>query len=281
MKKVLVLGSTGMLGHQVVLNLTQNTDLQVFDLSFRNKFREQTIICDVTDFKKLELVIEGIKHHFIVNCIGVLIKGSNENPKNSILINSYLPHFLVDECDRIGAKLIHISTDCVFSGKKGGYLESDFKDAGDVYGRSKALGEFNSKRHLILRTSIIGPELKKNGEGLFNWVINQKNEVLGYSQAFWSGVTTFELANIIKFSLNNDFSGLINITNGEKISKFKILELLKLELNLKLNVIPFEEKKVDKSLKSNYEGFFYKYKKYDEMIKEMCEVYLSSNLYGF
>lgn len=280
-KKVLILGSTGMLGHRVVFRLNDNPDFQVFDLSFRNKLRDQTIICDVTDFTKLEKLIQEIRPEFIINCIGILIKGSNENPKNSILLNAYLPHFLVSVGDKIGAKVIHISTDCVFSGKKGGYVESDFRDADDVYGRGKALGEILSDKHLTLRTSIIGPELKSNGEGLFNWVINQKNEVFGYTQAFWSGVTTFELANIIQFSINNGFTGLINITNGEKISKFKILELLNSELNLKLKVIPFEEKKVDKTLKSTYEGFHYKYKSYDGMIKEMCAEYLSSDIYDF
>ncbi|WP_373398913.1 sugar nucleotide-binding protein [Algoriphagus halophilus] len=125
-------------------------------------------------------------------------KGFSRKSKNSIFINSYFPHWLVSEADKYGGQVIHISTDCVFSGKKGGYIEADFRDADDIYGRGKALGELIGGRHLTLRTSIIGPELKSNGEGLFHWFMNQKGETNGYTKAIWGGVTTFELAKVIK-----------------------------------------------------------------------------------
>lgn len=269
MKSVLVLGSTGMLGHQVFFRLDINPEYQVFDLSFRNKLREETIICDVTDFNRLEQVVKEIKPDFIVNCIGILIKGSNDNPKNSILINAYLPHFLVNVAEEIGSRVIHISTDCVFSGKKGGYLESDFRDADDVYGRGKALGEIFSTNHLTLRTSIIGPELKQNGEGLFHWFMNQSNEVNGYTQAFWGGVTTIELAKIIEESIQKETKGLYHITNGESISKFELLNLFNLEFEKDLKINSVEGKKVDKSLKSEYSGTFSAIPSYNQMINEM------------
>ena len=269
MKSVLVLGSTGMLGHQVFFRLDNNPEYQVFDLSFRNKLREETIICDVTDFNRLEQVVKEIKPDFIVNCIGILIKGSNDNPKNSILINAYLPHFLVNVAEEIGSRVIHISTDCVFSGKKGGYLESDFRDADDVYGRGKALGEIFSTTHLTLRTSIIGPELKQNGEGLFHWFMNQTNEVNGFTQAFWGGVTTIELAKVIEESIQKEIKGLYHITNGESISKFELLNLFNLEFKKDLKINSVEGKKVDKSLKSEYSGTFSAIPSYNQMIHEM------------
>lgn len=280
MRKVLVLGSTGMLGHQVVLRLAQNPDFEVFDLSFRNKFREETIICDVTDFDKLAHVIADVQPDFIVNCIGILIKGSNENPKNSILINAYLPHFLAAQGDKIGAKVVHISTDCVFSGKKGGYLESDFRDADDVYGRGKALGEINNENHLTLRTSIIGPELKANGEGLFHWFMSQSNEVNGYSQAFWGGVTTVELAKIVEFSIVNNLSGLFHVTNQKAISKFELLQLFNKEFDRGIRINSVEGKKVDKSLNTSFPGILPVIPDYEQMITEMKELMNRySNLY--
>jgi dTDP-4-dehydrorhamnose reductase len=269
MKKILVLGSTGMLGHQVVFRLNANPEFQVFDLSFRNKLREETIICDVTDFNRLEQVVKEIKPDFIVNCIGILIKGSNDNPKNSILINAYLPHFLVNVAEEIGARVIHVSTDCVFSGKKGSYLESDFRDADDVYGRGKALGEIISKNHLTLRVSIIGPELKQNGEGLFHWFMNQKQEVNGFTQAFWGGVTTIELARIIEFSVSENLKGLLHVTNEEAISKYDLLSLFNTEFKKGLIINSIPGKKVDKSLRTEFQGILPAIPPYSDMVHEM------------
>ena len=258
-----------MLGHQVVFRLKENRDYQIFDLSFRNKLRDQTIVCDVTDFTKLENLVEEIHPEFIINCIGILIKGSNENPKNSILINAYLPHFLASLGDKIGAKVIHISTDCVFSGKKGGYRESDFRDADDVYGRGKALGEILSDKHLTLRTSIIGPELKQNGEGLFHWFMNQFSEVNGFTQAFWGGVTTIELAKIIEFAIINNLTGLYHVTNSDAISKFDLLNLFNSEFQKGTKINSVEGKKVDKSLKTDFPQALPLIPNYEKMVREM------------
>jgi len=268
-KRVLVLGSSGMLGHQVFLRLLDHDDYDVYDLSYRNKLRPETIICDVSDFISLKELISKIQPEVIINCIGILIKGSNQNPENSILINAYLPHFLVAEADQIGAKVIHISTDCVFSGKKGGYLESDFRDADDVYGRGKALGEIISDKHLTLRTSIIGPELKRNGEGLFHWFMNQSTEVNGFTHALWGGVTTTELAKIIEYSIEKDICGLRHVTNGTAISKFELLSLFNSEFETGININPVEGKKVDKSLKSEFPDLLPEVPSYTQMIRQL------------
>ena len=108
-------------------------------------------------------------------------------------------------CDSINSKLIHISTDCVFSGKTGGYDENSIKDAIDDYGKTKSLGEFDSEcNHLCIRTSIFGPEIKQNGEGLVHWLFNQKGKIFGYKNVFWSGVTTLELSKAIRFSIEKN-----------------------------------------------------------------------------
>lgn len=271
MKKILILGSTGMLGHQVYYTLTESNKFIVSDLSFRNKLNEDTIIADVTNFNSLNAVIQNVKPDVIVNCIGVLIKGSQDNPKNAILINSYLPHWLVSVADDINAKVIHISTDCVFSGKAGGYVESSFRDADDVYGRSKSLGEIQSEKHLTLRTSIIGPELKSNGEGLFHWFMNQSVQVNGYTNAYWGGVTTHELSKVILSAIEMDTYGVVNITNGERISKFDLLSLINSTYDKGLLVKPYEGKSVDKSLKSERSDWLYKVPSYSVMIREMKE----------
>jgi dTDP-4-dehydrorhamnose reductase len=281
MQKILILGSTGMLGHQVYFHLSEEIGFQVFDLSYRSKLREETIICDITDFDSLSEIIKNVRPDVIVNCIGILIKGSNKNPKNSILINAYFPHWLVSVADEIGSKVIHISTDCVFSGKKGGYIETDFRDADDVYGRGKALGEIFSEKHLTLRTSIIGPELKTGGEGLFHWFMEQSDFVNGYTSAYWGGVTTRALSKVISESIVRDLSGLVHITNGEKISKFELLQEFNKQFDRGLEIIPFEGKKVDKSLKTNREELQIQIPSYSEMIAEMRSFLLShQNLYS-
>jgi dTDP-4-dehydrorhamnose reductase len=269
MKKVLILGSTGMLGHQVFFNLEKSKQFEIYDLSFRNKLRAETIICDITDFTKLEVIIKEIAPDVLVNCIGILIQGSNQNPKNSILINAYFPHWLTSVADATGSKVIHISTDCVFSGKKGAYVESDFRDADDVYGRGKALGEIFSNKHLTLRTSIIGPEIKKNGEGLFHWFMNQNVEVNGFTKAYWGGVTTTELSKVIFRAITENLSGLYHVTNGEAISKYELLSLFNKTFDRGVKINSVEGKSVDKSLKSEKPEIDFSIPSYEIMIEEM------------
>ena len=268
--KVLVLGSTGMLGH-VLFNYLEKMDrYELYDVVFKNKLREESIICDITDGAKLTGIIQQIEPKYIINCIGVLIKGSKDDPSNAIYINAYFPHFLVKTANGINAKVIHISTDCVFSGKKGAYSESDFRDADDIYGRSKALGEINSENHLTIRTSIVGPEIKTYGEGLLHWFLYQKQPINGFKKAFWGGVTTLECAKAIGAALEQDLFGLINLTNGSKISKYEMLLLFQghfPENNITINGI--DGKEVDKSLITQRSDFKYAVPSYEEMFAEM------------
>ena len=282
MKKVLVLGSTGMLGHIVHYFLDSTNKYDLYNLSFRNKLNSKTIIEDVSDQEKLSNLINEISPDVIINCIGILIKGSNENIKNAIYVNGYFPHWLKGVCKEINCKLIHISTDCVFSGKNGGNDENSIKDAIDDYGKTKSLGEFDSFNHLCIRTSIIGPELKQNGEGLMHWLFNQQGTINGFKNVFWSVVTTLELAKAIHFSIKNNISGLWNVTNGEAISKFDLLKTIIKTFSInKLKLEPNTDKISDKSLKS-IRGIDYKVPSYQIMLEGLADYYRENQkLYNY
>ena len=270
MKKVLIIGSAGMLGHVVYLYLKRTGKYHLLATSNRLCFPENSLQLDVTEKAKTESLILEHKPDVVINCVGVLIRGSKNDPSNAIYINAYFPHSLAKILGNYGGKLIHISTDCVFSGSKGNYTEDDFKDATDFYGMSKSLGEVNYDNHLTLRTSIIGPELKENGEGLFDWFMKSTGNIKGYTNAIWSGVSTFELAKVISNVLNQNQSGLINITNGVPINKFELLNLFKKVFHRKdLSIEKYAEYKSDKSLKSNRRDFDYSVPSYEEMLTEM------------
>lgn len=268
-KKILLLGSTGMAGHMAYYYLKETAKYEIVDVVFRNKLSPNSIVLDVTDKSATEELIRSVKPDIILNCIGILIKGSQLNPDNAIYINAYFPHLLERLASETDAKLIHISTDCVFSGNKGNYTENDFRDADDVYGRSKALGEVVNKNDLTIRTSIIGPELKSNGEGLFHWFMQQNGEINGFTRAIWGGVTTLELAKAIEIAIDNNLTGLVHLTNGEGINKYDLLNLFK-EIwgkeNIHINSI--EGKNVDKSLMKSLK-FDFNVPSYKEQLDDM------------
>ncbi|WP_100753537.1 dTDP-4-dehydrorhamnose reductase family protein [Vibrio salilacus] len=267
MKKILILGATGMAGHVIHNYLESRNKYVIENVSFRTKLNERSVVVDVREKEKLSKLITIMRPDIIINCIGVLIRGATNSPKNAIYLNSYLPHFLSDMAREIKSKLIHISTDCVFSGKDGGYTEGALSDAEDLYGRSKSLGEIVNDQNLTIRTSIIGPELKSNGEGLLHWFFKQ-DHVQGYSNVYWSGVTTLELAKAIDYYINSERTGLLNLTNSSRISKYELLKLVTSEFNLPISIEKGSAKFVDKSLKTNYDSG-YKVDSYNVMLSEL------------
>jgi dTDP-4-dehydrorhamnose reductase len=269
-KKVLVLGSTGMLGHQVVNYLKDFGDFIIDDISYRNKLRKSTIILDAMDKSSLERAIVKLKPDFIINCIGILVNGS-QNKERAIYLNAYLPHQLKTIAKNINSKLIHISTDCVFSGLKGQYIEADPRDGQDVYSQTKILGEVIDDTNLTLRTSIIGPELKNNGEGLFHWFMNQSGNIPGYTKSIWSGVTTIELAKAIKWSIDNNMTGIYHITNNTSISKYELLKLFKKYTKKEINIDLIDGKSINKSLLDTRKIINYHIPSYEKMVREMIE----------
>lgn len=279
--KVLIFGATGMAGHIAYYYLQDTGRYEVVNAVYRTKLTEDSIVVDVTDKDAVTSLVRETRPDLIINCIGVLIKGSKDHPDNAVFINAYFPHLLKKLADEVGAKLIHISTDCVFSGKKGNYNESDFRDADDIYGRSKALGEIINDKDLTIRTSIIGPELKTNGEGLFHWFMHQTGKVNGFKSAIWGGVTTLELAKAIDAAIVQQKNGLIQLSNGKGITKYDLLNLFKSIWHRDdIEILPFDGNGVDKSIAKS-EKFFYEVPGYEAMLLEQYEWMRNhSNLYS-
>ena len=281
MKKVLIIGSKGMAGHVVTTFLKESGNFIVADISRNDDFFDSVYKLDVTDIGKLNAVIDEFVPDFVVNCIGILNKDAEDNPDKAIFINSFLPHFLAKKGDKVGYNVIHISTDCVFSGKSGSYTESSHKDGIGFYAQSKALGEINYGKHLTIRTSIIGPELKNNGIGLFDWFMRQHGEIKGFVNAYWTGVTTIVLAQAVSACILKNINGLHHLVNGEKISKYDLLGIMKKTFcKNDISIIADEKYRVDKSLTLGKE-IIYEVPKYDSMITEMYNWMLAHpDLYG-
>lgn len=271
MKKVLLFGATGMAGHIAYYYLLSTGKYEITNVVFRTPLTEDSIVVDVTNRDTVAEVVRRVQPEIILNCVGVLIKGSKEHPDNAILINAYFPHLLKKMADEVGAKLIHISTDCVFSGKRGNYTEDDFRDADDVYGRSKALGEVINEKDLTIRTSIIGPELKKNGEGLFHWFMNQHGKINGFKTAIWGGVTTLELAKAIDSAIVQNKTGLVQLSNGVGIAKYDLLQLFKKIWHKQdIEILPFGGNGVNKSIAKSAR-FDYEVPTYEQMLLEQYD----------
>ena len=276
--KVLILGSTGMLGHLVSSYFTGINGYDVSNLSRRSIGQQNTILCDVNNLNHFEEIINNLNPLTIVNCIGLLINEANSNIKKAEYINSYFPKYLVENSNN-KYKVIHISTDCVFSGRDGYYNEYSNKDASDVYGITKSNGEFNLSKHLTIRTSIIGPDINKNGSGLFQWILNQTGEVKGFKNVKWTGVTTLELSKAIDFAINNSIDGIWNLSNQKVISKFELLKTI--IDSFELNKVKLIEDYVNKSNKSliSVRDINYNVPSYKLMINELKEHIKNSKLY--
>lgn len=271
--KILVLGSAGLIGHQVYNYLKDSDNYELHNISYRHKIQNDTILLDARDEKNFIDKITSIGPQYIVNCIGVLINGSDAEPENAIFLNAYMPHRLTGLANKINAKLIHISTDCVFSGdKKEPYIETDEKDGRGVYAKTKGLGEVINDKHLTLRTSVVGPELKNNGEELFHWFMRQSGEISGYTKAIWSGVTTTELAKAVKWSIDHHITGLYHVTNNSSISKYALLKLFQKYTKKDINIKSFSGKDVDKSFIDTRLLMDYEIPSYDQMISDMVSL---------
>jgi dTDP-4-dehydrorhamnose reductase len=269
--KILVLGNMGMAGF-VISTFLKEEGHEVFGFARRNSPTVTTIVGDVRDINKLKEIIRNENFDYIINCVGVLNHFADNDKQNAIFINSYLPHFLVNVTSELSTKIIHMSTDCVFSGNKGNYSEKDCPDGKTFYDRTKALGEIIDEKNITLRNSIIGPDINLEGIGLFNWFMKQAKEIKGYKKAIWSGLTTLELAKVINHIVSEDknYYGLTNMVNNDNINKYDLLMLFKNVFEKKsLNIIPVDEVNVNKSLiRENFDIKYY-IPSYSEMIEDM------------
>tara|TARA_B100001057_G_C22861589_1_gene954754 strand:+ start:3537 stop:4418 length:882 start_codon:yes stop_codon:yes gene_type:complete len=266
-KKVMILGSTGLIGHQVYTYLKKKNKYELFNIS-KSKLNSDTIILDATDYLKLEKEIFNIRPHFIVNCIGILIEKSEKYPDIAKKLNSKLPKQLQKTSEKLNSKIIHMSTDCVFSGVKGNYNENDIPDGVSAYAKSKIKGEIDNKNHLTIRTSVIGPELKKGTE-LFDWFMREKNEVNGYTGSIWSGVTTLELSKMVFYCIENNINGIYNFSSLVPTTKYKLLITIKDVFSKDIYVKKIIGVKTNKVLIDNRKLFNFKVPDYKTMIEDL------------
>tara|TARA_B100001564_G_C20631007_1_gene667163 strand:- start:659 stop:1543 length:885 start_codon:yes stop_codon:yes gene_type:complete len=282
--KILILGISGMLGHKAFELLSLNDKYETFgtlrndnDISiyFSESKNRRNIISGIDALNPnsvLEL-LDDLNPDLIINCIGIIKQlKESKNPLLSIEINSLFPHRLASHVEGSKTRLIHISTDCVFSGEKGNYTETDNSDAKDLYGKTKFLGELLSyKNSITIRTSIIGPELKGK-LSLLEWFLAQKETINGYTKAIYSGFPTIELINIIENYIipNPQFYGLYN-ASSLPISKYDLLKIISKVYKKEININPFNEFRTDKSLNCNkfIKDFKFEQKPWPQMILEM------------
>lgn len=276
MVKLLILGATGMLGHQLLTVARHDARFNVW-CSVRNEpaltrvppdIRPKAILCNVTDTDQVGHVL-GHGFDVIINCTGVT-KALATDPISAIQVNSLAPHIMAAAAAANGARLIHVSTDCVFSGHGGNYGEEDVPDPVDLYGRSKLLGEVTSNGHLTMRTSFIGPELHTR-HGLLAWFLAQQGQIRGYARVFWSGFTSLALSRILlELALRPDVTGLLHVA-GECIDKYSLLCKLQAAYDKRDVIIePVEQPVCDRSLDNRrFRALGIPYPSVDEMIAEL------------
>lgn len=267
--KFLVLGATGMAGHVISIYL-RDSGHDVYNFSRKSFGLPNEYLGDVTDFKTLKDIIDEGNYDIIVNCIGILNQEAENNKDLAVLLNSYLPMFLKKITENTATRLIHISTDCVFSGEKGYYKEDDFPDGKKFYDRSKSLGEINDDINLTIRTSIIGPDIDENGIGLFNWFMKQKSDIEGYKNVYWSGITTIELAKAIEKASINRITGIYHLVSATEINKYELLRIFNDIFNdEKIFIKENQDAKSNKVLVNTRKDFIFSIPSYYDMIREM------------
>jgi dTDP-4-dehydrorhamnose reductase len=259
--RALVLGANGMLGHEMFYTLMRSKNITTFGtvrsnnskLLFPTTFQDAVIAgVDVENIDSLSNVFKVAHPDVVINCIGLVKQLAESNdPMHAMPINTLLPHQLAKLSLIAGARLIHVSTDCVFSGATGMYMESDLPDAVDLYGQSKRWGEVSYPHCITLRTSIIGRELC-SANGLVEWFLAQENTCTGFTRAIFSGLPTAELATVVcDYVLSNpNLSGLYHVSS-KPISKFDLLHLLADRFEKKIDIIPCEDPAINRSLDSS------------------------------
>ena len=261
--KILILGAKGMAGHVIYDRLVGDGHTVIGTSRFASSYKEQDIVkFDALNVHSWFEFFESLDVDVVVNCIGMLVKACENNIQNAITVNTLLPKFLETFYEKSKTQVIHISTDCVFDGKRGNYTDENLPNETHVYGKSKHRGEIRNEKDLTIRTSIIGLELgdkpnSKDNSGLIHWFLSQPKGsfIQGYSECYWSGISTLELADAIVWYLENPSHGLHQVSRDKKISKFDLLTLANDVFERELIIEVSSEKKVDKSLIPSEKAF--------------------------
>lgn len=269
---VFLFGSEGMAGHVITDYIREKQNVTVFTSSRSEGNNPYHFELDVRDFPNVEKVLHSVKPDIIINCTGILNEFADQDPESATVVNGLFPHRLADWANHNDAKVIQLSTDCVFLGTRGNYVESDRRDGMSFYAKSKILGELQSNRHLTIRTSIVGPELKQNGIGLFSWFMRQHGKINGYKNVYWNGVTTLELAKAMIAMIEQDITGLYHLTASETISKYTLLTYFKTVFNKNDVIIePSDTPKLDRTLKNTRTDLQHRVPSYLEMLQSLKE----------
>ena len=278
--RILILGGDGMLGHQLLASLRPRHEVKVTlrqDVVAYSQYglfsSENTYDgIDVRSLARLTEVMADFRPDALINAVGIVKQRPTAKESiPSLEINSLLPHRLSVLCKAVGARLIHLSTDCIFSGKKGNYQESDPSDAEDIYGKTKFLGETQDNHCLTLRTSIIGRELSRN-KSLLEWFLAQSGTIKGFTKAIYTGFTTQEMSRIIENMLVNhpEASGVYQVSS-DPINKYELLLLFREKLGHKIEIVPDDSFCCDRSLDSTRfrKEFAYSPPAWEAMIEEL------------
>lgn len=268
--RFLVLGCNGMAGHMVSLYLKESGH-SVYGFARTTPRYVEGVSGDAQDKDFVKKLVVNGKYDSVINCIGILNRAAEENKSLAVYLNAFFPHFLAEITSNTDTQVIHMSTDCVFSGSRGGYTEVDFRDGESFYDRSKALGEIEDKKNVTLRNSIVGPDINSRGIGLLNWFMQQTGEVDGFTKVIWTGQTTLQLAKTIEAIARERVCGLYNMVPAGFISKYELLKLFNHYMRddaIKIN--PVADVVADKSLRRTKFDFSYVIPDYEVMVYELA-----------
>lgn len=283
--KFFICGCNGMAGHTISLYLQEQGN-EVYGFDLKESKLIKSFAGNAFETETISRVIKDGKYDTVINCIGVLNQFAENNHALAAFLNSYFPHFLAKTTEGTDTQVIHMTTDCVFSGKKGSYTEHDLRDGETFYDRSKALGELDDDKNLSLRNSIVGADINPNGIGLLNWFMNNTKEehpvVNGYTKAMWTGQCTYQLAKTMEAAAKERAHGLVNAVPDTDISKYELLKLFNKYLRGgRVQINPVEGVNADKSLKRTNWDFNYRIPDYEQMVAEMAEwIYKHKELYS-
>lgn len=268
--RFLILGASGMAGHMIGMYLSEKGH-HVTGFDKRPISYARSIVGDAFDTDMIKKIIMEGKYDSVINCIGLLNQFADKDQPAAVFLNSYLPHLLASITQDTTTQIIQMSTDCVFSGKRGKYAENDCPDGPSFYDRSKALGELNDGKNLTLRNSIVGPDINPAGIGLLNWFMQQTGDIKGYTNVLWTGLTTLQLAKIMEQAAIEKAHGLYNMVYEKPISKYDLLQLFnKFFRDNKIRIVPDGEIKMDKSLIRTRFDFSYIVPDYSTMVEELA-----------
>ena len=269
--KFLILGASGMAGHTIALYLKEQGHA-VLGFDRRPVPFVECVTGDATNLNLLRGLIFREEYDAVINCIGILNQAAERNKDSAVFLNSYLPHFLAAATKERKTQVIHMSTDCVFSGKSGNYVEEAPRDGETFYDRTKALGELEDEKNITLRNSIVGPDMNPDGIGLLNWFMKQEGPINGYTRALWTGMTTLQLAKIMEKAAAQRAHGLYNMVPNRHISKYGLLGLFNRYLrNDAVEIRPDDGFAADKTLIRTRFEFGELVSDYETMVKELAE----------